>query len=215
MTSNIWLPEDLLAGIALYANQPGEERGSADRGQRFIFFTPLSIFLPPSIGFFMVRFGGHTYRLCHRPARTAGGESAIGCCLSWTCAITATIVCIFEHVQWRWVLNDRLARGQARTVPPASGAPRSGGSSGRGAPRPRSHCRCAPLLIHFIPDPLTYLVPLFLNGQCDRTPGAPGTVARSSGRTGRWGSVTLTLCSMYTVHPLHIRFTNICGAYYF
>ena len=66
MTSNIWLPEDLLAGIALYANQPGEERGSADRGQRFIFFIPLSIVLPPSYGFFMVRFGGHTYRLYHR-----------------------------------------------------------------------------------------------------------------------------------------------------
>jgi hypothetical protein len=23
------------------------------------------------------------------------------------------IVCIFEHVQWRWALNDRLALGQA------------------------------------------------------------------------------------------------------
>jgi hypothetical protein len=26
-------------------------------------------------------------------------------------------------------------------------------------------------LVHFLPDPLTYPVPLFLEGQCDRTPG--------------------------------------------
>jgi hypothetical protein len=26
------------------------------------------------------------------------------------CSITAVIVCIFEHVQWRWALTDRLAR---------------------------------------------------------------------------------------------------------
>ena len=25
--------------------------------------------------------------------------------------MTAMIVCIFEHVQWRWALNDRLDRG--------------------------------------------------------------------------------------------------------
>ena len=24
------------------------------------------------------------------------------------------IVCIFEHVQWRWALHDRLARGYSR-----------------------------------------------------------------------------------------------------
>ena len=28
-----------------------------------------------------------------------------------TCSITAMVVCIFEHVQWRWELNDRLALG--------------------------------------------------------------------------------------------------------
>ena len=28
-----------------------------------------------------------------------------------TCSITAMIVCVFEHAQWRWALNDRLARG--------------------------------------------------------------------------------------------------------
>ena len=25
--------------------------------------------------------------------------------------MTATMVCIFEHVQWRWARNDRLAPG--------------------------------------------------------------------------------------------------------
>jgi hypothetical protein len=28
-----------------------------------------------------------------------------------TRSITAMIVCIFEHIQWRWELNDRLALG--------------------------------------------------------------------------------------------------------
>jgi hypothetical protein len=35
--------------------------------------------------------------------------------------------------------------------------------------RARSHCRLAPPPIHFIPDSLTYSVPLFLKRQCDRT----------------------------------------------
>jgi hypothetical protein len=30
-----------------------------------------------------------------------------------TCSITVIIVCVFEHVQWRFVLNDRLAHGYA------------------------------------------------------------------------------------------------------
>jgi hypothetical protein len=33
----------------------------------------------------------------------------------------------------------------------------------------RSHCRLVLPLIHFIPDSLTYSVPLFLKRQCDRT----------------------------------------------
>jgi hypothetical protein len=35
----------------------------------------------------------------------------------------------------------------------------------------RSHCRFAPPLVLFIPDSLPYLVPRFLNRQCDRIPG--------------------------------------------
>jgi hypothetical protein len=41
-------------------------------------------------------------------------------------------------------------------------------------PRARSHCRFAPPLIHFIPESLTYSVPLFLKRQCDRTLGDAG-----------------------------------------
>jgi hypothetical protein len=44
--------------------------------------------------------------------------------------------------------------------------------SGHGAARARSHCHFVPPLIHFIPDLLTYSVPLFLKRQCDRTLGA-------------------------------------------
>jgi hypothetical protein len=29
----------------------------------------------------------------------------------WTCSITATIVCIFEPVQWRWAFNVSTACG--------------------------------------------------------------------------------------------------------
>ena len=35
----------------------------------------------------------------------------------------------------------------------------------------RSHCRYVLPRIHFIPESLTYSVPLFLNRQCDRTLG--------------------------------------------
>jgi hypothetical protein len=41
-----------------------------------------------------------------------------------------------------------------------------------GAYRAQSHCRFVLPLIRFIPDLLTYLVPLFLKRQCDRTLGA-------------------------------------------
>ena len=41
----------------------------------------------------------------------------------------------------------------------------------RGIGRARSHCRVVLPVIHFIPDLLTYSVPLFLKRQCDRTLG--------------------------------------------
>ena len=37
--------------------------------------------------------------------------------------------------------------------------------------RARSHCRFVPPFIRFIPDSLTYSVPLFLKQRCRRTPG--------------------------------------------
>jgi hypothetical protein len=40
--------------------------------------------------------------------------------------------------------------------------------------RARSHCRFVLSLIHFIPDSLTYSVPLFLNRPCDRALGGRG-----------------------------------------
>ena len=63
-------------------------------------------------------------------------------------------------------------------LPSASPRPSLGAAGSRtpGAVWARSHCRFVLLLIHFIPDLLTYLVPLFLKRQCDRTLGAvPGT----------------------------------------
>ena len=58
----------------------------------------------------------------------------------------------------------------------------------RGGPRARSHCRSVLTLIHFIPDSLTYSVPLLLKRQCDRTLGAarqPGArPARDPGPDG-------------------------------
>ena len=52
-----------------------------------------------------------------------------------------------------------------------------------GAARARSHCCCAPPHIHFIPDLLTYSVPLFLKRQCDRTLGAHPDVQTLEGQT--------------------------------
>jgi hypothetical protein len=40
-----------------------------------------------------------------------------------------------------------------------------------GERRAPSHCRFVLQHIHFMPDSLTYSVPLFLKRQCDRTPG--------------------------------------------
>jgi hypothetical protein len=56
---------------------------------------------------------------------------------------------------------------------------------GHGRPgRARSHCRFVPPLIHFIPDLLTYSVPLFLKQQCDRTL-RPGRIRGLQGRGER------------------------------
>ena len=56
-----------------------------------------------------------------------------------------------------------------------------GGGPG-GAARAQSHCRVVPPRIHFIPDSLTYSVPLFLNRQCDRTLGLPALPLRRPAR---------------------------------
>ena len=72
----------------------------------------------------------------------------------------------------------------------------SGGSSGGGGRpgcggrwwRARSHCRFAPPLIHFIPDSLTYSVPLFLKRQCDRTLGGGLAGAGRGGAAAGGGS---------------------------
>ena len=48
-------------------------------------------------------------------------------------------------------------------------------AAARARSRARSHFRFAPPRVRFIPDPLTYSVPLFLKQQCGRTPRAgPG-----------------------------------------
>jgi galactosylceramidase len=54
-----------------------------------------------------------------------------------------------------------------------------------GARRARSHCRFVLPLIHFIPDSLTYSVPLFLKRQCDRTLGSRWTDEEGSIFDGR------------------------------
>jgi hypothetical protein len=46
----------------------------------------------------------------------------------------------------------------------------------QGTARARSHCRFVLPLIHFIPDSLTYSVPLYLKRQCDRTLGTAGGI---------------------------------------
>jgi hypothetical protein len=36
-----------------------------------------------------------------------------------TCSLTAMIACSFERAQWRWALNERLARGCRPPTPPS------------------------------------------------------------------------------------------------
>jgi hypothetical protein len=60
-----------------------------------------------------------------------------------------------------------------------------------GPSRARSHCRVVLPLVHFIPDSLTYSVPLYLKRQCDRTLGlthgaVPAALVRgAAGRSKR------------------------------
>jgi hypothetical protein len=82
---------------------------------------------------------------------------------------------------FRSALSDRLAHGQVLRLQqrdrllPARGQGRRGRRAERqqrpGLLRARSHCRFVLPLIHFIPDSLTYSIPLFLKRQCDRTLG--------------------------------------------
>ena len=52
-------------------------------------------------------------RECVTLVRSGRGRTAIQCCVVFicTCSITAMIVCIYRHVQWRLALTDRLALG--------------------------------------------------------------------------------------------------------
>ena len=56
-------------------------------------------------------------------------------------------------------------------MPAAKKLPMADIAGSAGKSRARSHCRYVAPLIRFIPDSLTYSVPLFLKRQCDRTLG--------------------------------------------
>ena len=73
--------------------------------------------------------------------------------------------------------------------PPTTGGlgPLDGAGAARGGQRrARSQCRFVLPVTHFIPDSLTYSVPIFLKRRCDRTLGqrAPGAVAGDGGGGG-------------------------------
>ena len=97
---------------------------------------------------------------------------------------------------------------------------------GGGSGRARSHCRFAQPLILFIPDSLTYSVPLFMKRQRDRTPGSgsggSGKASRPSDRAVY--TVAAELCAKLARDilageaevgpaPRRARFTNIFGAF--
>ena len=64
-----------------------------------------------------------------------------------------------------------------------------------GRVRARSHCRFVQPLNHFIPDSLTYSVPLFLKRQCDRTAGRSRPWrSRRFRANGVWRRRAETLC---------------------
>ena len=76
----------------------------------------------------------------------------------------------------------RLSAPARRHQPDGRRAGAAGGGADGGPDRARSHCRFVPPLTHFIPDELTYSVPLFLNRQCGRTPG--GDILGPAGPAG-------------------------------
>jgi hypothetical protein len=79
--------------------------------------------------------------------------------------------------------RGRLAGGGACGPAPRGRA--AGPPALQGLARARSHCRFVPPLIHFTPDSLRDLVPLFLKRQCDRTLGLPAAGARGGQRVPR------------------------------
>ena len=58
-------------------------------------------------------------------------------------------------------------------------------AAGHGGLRARSHCRFVLLLIQFIPESLTYSVPLILKRQCNRTPRRTTSASRTLGAACR------------------------------
>jgi hypothetical protein len=64
-------------------------------------------------------------------------------------SITATIVCIFEHVQWGWALNGRLARGQVKLRAEAMQEASTRGAAQGRRPMPRTVLECqASKMVH-------------------------------------------------------------------
>ena len=72
--------------------------------------------------------------------------------------------------------------GAARRVPGVRAGRDQAAPGRRGGARARSHCRSVPPLIHFMPDSLTYSVPLCMKGRCARIPGEAETCRRDGHR---------------------------------
>jgi hypothetical protein len=83
--------------------------------------------------------------------------------------------------------------------------------------RARSHCCLAPPLIHFIPESLTYSVPLFLKRQCDRTPGdvwKGSSYWCSNTSSGGWAEVDSEVADAAQLQlpvAMSINFTKYAG----
>ena len=100
---------------------------------------------------------------------------------------------------------------------PGAAVGRGTAEAARGGTRARSHCRFVQPLIHFIPDSLTYSVPLFLKRQCNRTLGGArrGLAARQARRAvRRVQSVALCVLPWYRFrqkYRFHQRFRTVAG----
>ena len=84
---------------------------------------------------------------------------------------------------WRLYRPGAAAAGRRRRPEPRE-QPRLHAAAGGGGARARSRRRFAPPLIHFIPESLTYLAPLFLSRRCGRTLGGvrqPGGARAAAG----------------------------------